>query len=417
MGAVVGRGQRRDLPAAARPQAARRGGARQPRQGAHRRRGADLVPALAAGRWPGGRGVRGRRAASSRCPSELPSGLAVRSFTREVDVAWRRTSYSGLTRAADQQPGGVASEPEDAGLEDEAVEPRADDPRGAGRRTRCPRRWRTCPPAPPSGRWCTRCSRRPTRTPPTCAPSWRPGPASSWRWWPVDVDADDLAEAMLPLHATPLGPLAPGLTLGDIALRDRLRELDFEIPLAGGDRGRRGRRTPGRGGAAAAQAPAADDPLLAYADRLEQPLLGGQSLRGYLSGSIDVVLRVPGGDGAVRRRRLQDQPARRPRAAADRRRTTAPTSWPRRCCTPTTRCRRCSTPWSCTATCAGGCRRTTRRPTSVASSTSTCAACAARDTPLTDGHPAGVFSWPVPPALVPRRAPRSAPVRLWRRDG
>jgi exodeoxyribonuclease V beta subunit len=22
------------------------------------------------------------------------------------------------------------------------------------------------------------------------------------------------------------------------------------------------------------------------------------------------------------------------------------------------------------------------------------------DTPLTDGHPAGVFSWPVPPALV-----------------
>ncbi len=56
-------------------------------------------------------------------PAELPSGLAVRSSTREVDVAWRRTSYSGLTRAADQQPGGVASEPEDAGLEDEAVEP------------------------------------------------------------------------------------------------------------------------------------------------------------------------------------------------------------------------------------------------------------------------------------------------------
>ncbi len=31
-----------------------------------------------------------------------------------------------------------------------------------------------------------------------------------------------------------------------------------------------------------------------YADRLEQPVLGDQPLRGYLSGSIDVVLRVPG---------------------------------------------------------------------------------------------------------------------------
>ncbi|MET1059514.1 MAG: UvrD-helicase domain-containing protein, partial [Nocardioides sp.] len=61
-------------------------------------------------------------------PEELPSGLAVRSFTREVDVAWRRTSYSGLTRAADAhgpdaRAGGVGSEPEDTGLEDESVEP------------------------------------------------------------------------------------------------------------------------------------------------------------------------------------------------------------------------------------------------------------------------------------------------------
>ena len=39
-----------------------------------------------------------------------------------------------------------------------------------------------------------------------------------------------------------------------------------------------------------------DDPLIAYADRLEQPLLGRQRLRGYLSGSIDVVLRIPSGD-------------------------------------------------------------------------------------------------------------------------
>jgi exodeoxyribonuclease V beta subunit len=35
----------------------------------------------------------------------------------------------------------------------------------------------------------------------------------------------------------------------------------------------------------------------AYADRLETPSLGGQVLRGYLSGSIDVVLRVGAGAG------------------------------------------------------------------------------------------------------------------------
>ena len=36
------------------------------------------------------------------------------------------------------------------------------------------------------------------------------------------------------------------------------------------------------------------DPLLAYADALEgDPDLAGQPLRGYLTGSIDVVLRVP----------------------------------------------------------------------------------------------------------------------------
>ena len=94
--------------------------------------------------------------------------------------------------------------------------------------------------------------------------------------------------------------------------RDRLRELDFEIPLAGGDLTR----------AAAAGdevrlrdlAPvlrdhlAAGDPMVAYADRLEVQPLADQTLRGYLSGSIDVVLRLP--SGRFVGRRLQDQPAR-----------------------------------------------------------------------------------------------------------
>jgi exodeoxyribonuclease V beta subunit len=40
-----------------------------------------------------------------------------------------------------------------------------------------------------------------------------------------------------------------------------------------------------------------DDPLLGYADALAAPGLGGQDLRGYLTGSVDVVLRVPSAQG------------------------------------------------------------------------------------------------------------------------
>ena len=54
-------------------------------------------------------------------------------------------------------------------------------------------------------------------------------------WWPVDVPTAELAAALVPLHDTPLGPLADGMTLRQIGLQDRMREMDFEFPLAGGD--------------------------------------------------------------------------------------------------------------------------------------------------------------------------------------
>ena len=131
------------------------------------------------------------------------------------------------------------------------------------------------------------------------------------RWWSVDATTEALVDALLPMQQTSLGPLAGGRTLAEIALADRLRELDFEFPLAGGDQPAV-RRAPGRDRRRAAASPAAHDPMRAYADRLESPALGDQALRGYLSGSIDVVLRVgAGADAALRRRRLQDQPARR----------------------------------------------------------------------------------------------------------
>jgi exodeoxyribonuclease V beta subunit len=103
------------------------------------------------------------------------------------------------------------------------------------------------------------------------------------------VDPDALADALLPVARTPLGPLAAGAGLADVAPADRLAELDFELPLAGGDR-------PGADVRLGDLVPLLrrhlppDDPLAAYPARLAS--LAAQPLRGYLTGSIDAVLRL-----------------------------------------------------------------------------------------------------------------------------
>ena len=115
-------------------------------------------------------------------------------------------------------------------------------------------------------------------------------------WWPVDVAPEELAAAMVPLHDTPLGPLAPG----------RDAAADRSSRPAAGD----GLRVPaGRWRCCGSCAPSitladvgrllaehlpADDPLATYAERLSSGALGVQSLKGYLTGSLDVVLRVDG---------------------------------------------------------------------------------------------------------------------------
>ena len=142
------------------------------------------------------------------------------------------------------------------------------------------------------------------------------------RWWPVDVDPDVLAAALVPLHHTPLGPLAGDRTLAQVPLRDRLRELDFELPMAGGDHAagdRPGHLVGDVADLLRTHLPEGD-PLLPYADRLARPPLADQPLTGYLGGSVDAVLRV--GSGADQRFLVVDyktnllgEPGRPPTAA------------------------------------------------------------------------------------------------------
>jgi exodeoxyribonuclease V beta subunit len=123
------------------------------------------------------------------------------------------------------------------------------------------------------------------------------------------VDEATLLAALEPGLTTPLGPITDNLSLADIGLADRLAELDFELPLAARqDAGPTRRPTtltdvadarPARRPATLADVADAldrhvppDDPLAPYAGRLRSAGLGDQALLGFLTGSIDVVLRV-----------------------------------------------------------------------------------------------------------------------------
>lgn len=219
---------------------------------------------------------------------DTPITLQARHFHRSIDTAWRRTSYSGLIRTSESTP--VSSEPEVIELDDEVAEiplvtaavgtdvpsPMADLPSGAKFGTLVHAVLETADPFAPD-----------------LAAELETQITEHAVWWPVDVAASDLAAAMLPMHDTPLGPLAAGRTLRQIGLHDRMREMDFEFPLAGGDlRGSAPEIRLAAVGELVGQHLATDDPLAPYADRLRGAALGGQSLKGYLSGSVDVVLRI-----------------------------------------------------------------------------------------------------------------------------
>lgn len=218
-----------------------------------------------------------------------PSSLEMRHFHRSIDTGWRRTSYSGLIRVAEAV--GVTSEPEVTELDDETgdisltenasgpsvLSPMAALPRGATFGSLVHAVLEKADP----------CAADFALELETCA-------LRELNWWSVDVSASELAAALVPMNDTSLGPLAGGLTLRQIGLADRLRELDFEIPLAGGDmRGSVPNVSVSDVGELLRAFLPDDDPFAPCVDRLTSAALGNQSLRGYLSGSIDAVLRLP----------------------------------------------------------------------------------------------------------------------------
>jgi len=244
-----------------------------------------------------------------RTPSTPPPDLAVRTLDRAIDDTWRRTSYSGLIRVEEQAAAlAPESEPEIEGTVDEpgpddAEAPAGQDVEGSGVPGDVPSPMADLPAGATFGSLVHGVLEYADPQAADLPAELLARVREQQQWWSVDASAEAIATALLPMQTTSLGPLADGLRLVDLGRADRLCELDFEIPLAGGDL----RHDPPEvrladlaGVLRAHLAP--DDPMLAYADQLDAPALGGQVLRGYLSGSIDVVLRVPdpGAPGGAR---------------------------------------------------------------------------------------------------------------------
>ncbi|WP_299056131.1 UvrD-helicase domain-containing protein [uncultured Nocardioides sp.] len=240
-------------------------------------------------------------------PSRPDPALAVRRFTRTVDTDWRRSSYSSLSRldnlAAGPDQGAVlppTSEPEVQVRDDEAVAPTGTAP-ALGLPTGVADV--VSPMATlPTGATFGSLVHAVLELADPAAADWRAElaghVAEQGDQWAVAVDPDLVLDALVAACDTPLGPLAEGARLRDLPLAERLVEMEFELPLAGGDRGGPGDDGPGAREVLLGElAPLleqhlpADDPVRPYAATLRGPL-GRQSLRGYLTGSVDVVLRA-----------------------------------------------------------------------------------------------------------------------------
>jgi len=206
----------------------------------------------------------------------VPDRPATDPWLRQIDTTWRRTSFSALTAGAHQvapdtdesaQPYD-ASSPLDADPALDQASPMADLPGGTAFGSLVHSVFEYADPAA----------------------DLTPLVSQAMRTSGFDSFAPErLAAALAPGLTTPLG-LAGGVCLADIPLTDRLAELNFELPLAQNDQAATLTAVAGLLG----RHLGADDPLRDYPERLVSPELDQRALRGYLSGSIDAVLKVSG---------------------------------------------------------------------------------------------------------------------------
>jgi len=213
--------------------------------------------------------------------------LQLATFGRALDTGWRRTSYSALTSAAHEQR--LGSEPEVAQKDDEGdlEEVPVVAASGDDALREVVSAWDAIPGGAAFGTLVHSVLEQVADTSDSGAVA--DVVAAQVARFAPGLDPSALTAGLLAALATPLGALTDGGSLTDVPAKDRLPELDFELPLAGGDEA-----TTARVVLAdlvplwRAQVPTG--PLSTYADALAG--LPDVPLRGYLTGSIDAVLRV-----------------------------------------------------------------------------------------------------------------------------
>ena len=192
-----------------------------------------------------------------------PPAMTARAFDRPLDLRWRRTSYSALTAAVhgvELASPAVGSEAEPLHEDDEAA-PAVGTPEhgegplaGADGPLAAPSPMGDLPSGVDFGTAVHSVFEEVDPTAPDLPAELRRATGLALgRAGSTALGVESLATALLPSFRTPLGPLAGGRRLADIAPADRLAELGFEMPLAGGDgrprhSGARGEVEEGSGG-------------------------------------------------------------------------------------------------------------------------------------------------------------------------
>lgn len=214
------------------------------------------------------------------------SELGAAVFTAQIDQDWRRTSYSAIVRdahgAAGARPIQTGSEPEDGLMDDEPItaeSERVAPPSAEG----LPSPMNGLPYGAGFGTLVHEVLEHVDTAAEDLSAHVLARTIEGAARHGVDLDAAKLAAALVGVLTTPLG-------FGDLASippRDRLAELDFELPLA----------APGFslgqvGDLLDAHLPD-DDPLRSYARDVRG--VSAERFRGYLTGSIDSIVRTPEG--------------------------------------------------------------------------------------------------------------------------
>ncbi|HEY6692823.1 MAG TPA: 3'-5' exonuclease, partial [Solirubrobacteraceae bacterium] len=220
-------------------------------------------------------------------PLRPPAELTAERFERPLDRRWRRTSFSDITSGAHEAR--VGSEPEEGLLADEPEAPvRPAAPAGDEALRAVPSLLGEMPAGTSVGTFVHRVLEAADFAAADLEAELAARVAEVQARRAVDIG--DPRVAVAGLRSAIETPLGGGLRLRDLARADRLDELAFELPLVGGEAPTGDLALDAVAAVLRAHLPAGD-PLAGYADRLADPALR-RSVRGYVTGSIDLVARA-----------------------------------------------------------------------------------------------------------------------------